>query len=151
VADMISIRKTLAICFLALTIFSIFFLSYTTYLILETTKAGRSMTASISDINLKENASKASFLIDVYNPSNIRLALYFYEIGVEFEDDYVNKAVGYRHQPLPFPPNAVTNLNITVALDDETSYSNNGWILNVELMLRTPLPGRIIYTTVLEG
>ncbi len=148
---MLPIRKILYICFLALTIFSILYTSYTMYLVFETTGVGRSLVASISDIGIKEDGSGAYFLIELINPSNIRLDLYNYEVTARLDGTPIATKQSYKYQPLQLHGNTATNLNITISFNNQISHSNGPWSLDLQLMLRTPLPGaRIVFSTSLE-
>jgi len=146
-------RKMLSICFLALTIFSIFALSYTLYIVLETSRVLRFLEVSLSDVTIKENGSEAYFHLVICNPSTISLKVFFYETKIYFNDNYVDERKGhptFQGEPLPLPSYAKTNLNITLSLNNQTSYSDGVWKLNLRFILETPLPQRGGYTTILE-
>lgn len=146
-------RKMLFICFLALTIFSISFLSYTLYIILETSQALRSLEVSLSDVIIKENGSEAYFHLVICNPSTIRLKVFFYAAEIYFNNKYIDERKGnpkFQDEPLPLPPHMKTNLKITLPLNNQTSYSDGVWKLNLRFILETPLPQRGGYTTILE-
>ncbi len=123
------------------------------YLVYGTAQAVRSLTASISRIEIDEDASKASFLISIQNPSPMDLGLYSYNVKFYFQDpnDLVDEKTTYNQQPLPLNSNSAMNISMDISLDTQKYYSSNGWTLRAIFRFRTPLPGRTIYhTTVLE-
>ena len=135
---------------MALTILSILVFSYTMYLIFETSKAVRSLTASISAIRTEENASEAYFSITIYNPSEIPLGLYSYRVIAYFDNNYIDEKQSYSYQPLQLPGNTAKNLSVTISLNNQTIYPDGSWRLNTRFKFQTPLPGDITFHTVLE-
>lgn len=139
------------ICFLALTIFSVFFLSYTLYVTFGTSEAIRSMSISLSKIRIDKNGSKAYFSLVFYNPSNMHLAIFAYRAKIYFNNSYVGQITeNFPDKPVSFPPNIETNLTITLALNNQVSYSDVLWKLDMYLRIETPLPQRGSYSTILE-
>jgi hypothetical protein len=154
VIDMMQIRKTLFIGFMVMTIISILFFSYTMYLVFGAAKAVRSLTVSISEIEIDEDSSEASFLLLIYNPSNIHLGLYRYEVEFHFLNEYIDERISYSHQATPLPSKEGMNLSWTISLTERAEgqdpYSSSGWTLEIEFRFRTPLPLTIVHTEILE-
>lgn len=144
-------HKAPFICFSVLTIFSVYFLSYTLYVTFGTSEAIRSMSVSLSKIRIDENGSKAYFSLVLYNPSNMHLAIFAYRAKIYFNNSYVGQITGnFPDKPLSLPPNNETNLTITLALNNQVSYSDVLWKLDMYLRIETPLPQRGSYSTILE-
>ena len=124
------------------------------YLVFGAAKAVRSITVSISDIEINEDSSEASFLLLIYNPSNVHLGLNRYEVEFHFLNEYIDERILYRHQPIPLSSNDVMNLSLTISLtargEDQDPYSSSGWTLDTEFRFRTPLPLTIVHTEILE-
>lgn len=142
-------RNTFSVCLLALTVMSVFFLSYSIYIILETALAVRSLTVSLLPVSIEGNESEADFHLIIGNPSVIPLKLFFYSIHIYFNDTHIAKKQANYREPLPLPSHKETNLTIAVTLNNQTFYSDGVWRLNVRFLLETPLPQKAGYTTTL--
>ena len=139
------------ICFLVLTIFSVFFLSYTIYMTFGTSVAIRSMSVSLSKIRIDENESKAYFSLVFYNPSSMHLGIFAYSAKIYSNNSYVGEKVeNFQDKPLSLPPNIETNLTITLALNNQVSDSDVVWKVGLYLRIETPLPRRGSYSIILE-
>ncbi|MDH5483370.1 MAG: hypothetical protein OEY22_10935 [Candidatus Bathyarchaeota archaeon] len=130
-------------CFLVITIFSIALFSYTLYLVLEIRSAIKSLNVFISDVTADENA--ANFSLSFYNPSNMRLGIFFIRAWVEFNNASVGtkpKEFNFGNQLLDLPTNVQKDLMFTVDLDNSTSYTNGTWTLKMYTIFGTDLPQR---------
>ena len=144
-------HKAPFICFSVLTIFSVSFLSYTLYVTFGTSEAIRSMNVSLSKIRIGENESKAYFSLVFYNPSNMHLGIFAYRAEIYFNNSYIGRITeNFADKPVPLPSNIETNLTITLALNNQVSYSDVLWKLDLYLRIETPLPQRGSYSTILE-
>jgi hypothetical protein len=130
------------ICFLAISLFSLFLMSYTLYVTFGTRWATRVLTVSLTDVTMNESASRTHFSLAITNPTNIRLEIFFISVDIQFNNTNVGSTVelSYQFQPLELQTNVKTNVGFDIQLVNSTSYSNGFWNLTVDITLDTLLP-----------
>lgn len=140
-------RKALLICFLVLTMVSVFFLSYTLYFTFGTTWALRSIYVSLLDVKINEDVSEAHFPLNICNPTSIHLEVFFLKVDIFFNGSYLGKSqLGFQSKPRWLSPSMETNLTIHLTSNNQISYSNGVWELVVTIIIETPLPQRSTIT-----
>lgn len=140
-------RKAPLICFLVLTMFSVFFFGYTLYFTFGTTWALRSVYVSLLDVKINEDVSEAYFPLTICNPTSIHLEIFFLKVEIFFNGSYLGKSqLGFQSKPRWLSPSMETNLTIPLTSNNQISYSNGVWELVVTIIIETPLPQRSTIT-----
>jgi len=133
--------KVPLVCFLAITIFSLALLGYTLYITLGTKWALSSLSVSLSPVKINENMSTADFPLVICNPSNMRLAIFYLKAEIKFNNTDIGiEELNFQYQLLELQTNVKTNVTVTIPVDNQTSYSNGIWSLELRLILDTSLP-----------